>query len=202
MSGFVLRLFLLISCFLGSLACAQGGRNGQQVPVNRLVRLDEIEAEAVNSPEYEVDVRGMSVQGDGRKEWLMVRAEYRTAQEWFDEVTVTFYVVLRGDPENMPEGSKPVNMFTGTVTYINVPQGEHEATMFLDANTFARYGEPTHVAALINIRGELAAGGADPESSARAQWWNQESPHEISLLPRNETPWAFIEIDKHDTIKP
>ena len=176
---------------------------GPEIPPSQMIRLRSIEAKTINSPEYSVDVRSESVKRDGSLKWLMVEAIYDTMPKWTDEITLTFYVVLEGKPEDLPEGAKKFNLFSGSVTVVNVPKTkEAETTMFLDPYTLARYGEPTHVAVVINIDGQLAAGMAEPSSSAESQWWTKETPNQTPLLTRDKTPYAFVEIDKQNTIKP
>jgi len=176
---------------------------GPEIPPSQMIRLRSIEAKTINSPEYSVDVRSESVKRDGSLKWLMVEAIYDTMPKWTDEITLTFYVVLEGNPEDLPEGAKKFNLFSGSVTVVNVPKTkEAETTMFLDPYTLARYGEPTHVAVVINIDGQLAAGMAEPSSSAESQWWTKETPNQTPLLTRDKTPYAFVEIDKQNTIKP
>ena len=189
---------LLAVLFFGLSIHAQAP--GRQIPVDQLIRLGDVEAEGVSTPQFDYNVRGMSTKRDGRMEWLMVRAEYRTAKEWTDEVTITFYVVLRGDEDDLPEGAGNPNMFTGTVTYVNVRKGDHEATMFLDPNTFERYGEVVAAAAVVSIEGQDAGFMADPRP--QNPWWETQTPVATPLLDRSESPWALIEIEKHGTLQP
>jgi len=194
---------LVRSFVLTFLACAGGSllaQNTPEIPVSQLIRVQDVDAGSVNTPQYDVSVRGMSIQRDGRRDWLMARAEYKTSQEWTDEITVTFYVVLKGDPDDLPEGARPLNMFSGTVTYMNVKKGDHVATMFLDPNTFERFGDIEAVAVIFNIDGQLAGGATEP--STNVKWWERESPNAIPLLNRSESPWALIEMERHETIKP
>ena len=197
-----LRLLLPIALLAGVTIGTAQESPPQRVPVSQLIRLDDLEAESVKTPEYNPKVSGMSVQRDGRRSWLQLRVDFRTAPEWMDEVTFTFHVALQGDPEDMPQGSEAVNMFTGTVTYINIPRGDHRATMYLDPNTFLRYGDVRAVAVVANVGGELAGGLVEPESSAASEWWKKRTANSIPLMPRNETPYAFVEIDRQETVKP
>lgn len=174
-----------------------------EIPVTQMIRLRTVEAKPVSSPQYAVDIRAESIKRDGSLKWLMVKAVYDTYPNWTDEITLTFYVVLKGKPENLPVGAKEINLFSGTVTVVNVPKSkEAETAMFLDPYTLARYGEPTHVAVVMNINGQLAAGMAEPAASAASQWWTKETPNQTPLLTRDKTPYAFVEIDKQNTIKP
>lgn len=198
----VSRLVFLTALFMGGSFCAAQEAQPPRVPANRLIDLRDVEADELKSPEYRVDVSGMSVQRDGRREWLQVRLDFRTAPEWLDEVTLTFHLALQGDPDDMPPGSEAVNMFTGTVTYINVPEGDHQATLYLDPHTFLRYGDVRAVAVVANINGELAGGIVDPESSAASRWWEKQTPNTVPLLARSDTPYAFVEVDRQLTVKP
>lgn len=179
------------------------GAQTPQINPAELINLDSIEAELIYSPKYAVDIRGKSVDRDGKLEWLMVKAEYDTVLQWTDEITFTFYVLLEGDVQNLPEGAEPMNIFSGTVTVVNVPRvRDGETTMFLDPYTLARYGKPTYVAVVVTIDGKTAAGMAYPESSTASEWWKKKTPNQTPLLTRDKTPYALIEIDKQNTIKP
>ncbi len=196
----LVRTFVLMSIAIA------GGRllaqNTPQVPASQLLRVEEVEAGNVKTPEYDVSVQGMSIKRDGRRDWLMARAEYKTAKEWTDEVTVTFHVVLKADPKDLPAGARPFNLFSGTVTYMNVKKGDHVATMFLDPNTFERYGKIEAVAVVFSVDGEEAEWKAEPQPRPDNLWWERESANAIPLLKRSESPWALIEMERHETIKP
>lgn len=171
---------------------------------SEMIRLRGISAEAISSPNYSYTLRGMSTSNDGRANWLRVMAEYDTAPDWIDEITFTFYVVLQGDEDDLPAGvTSRNNLFSGSVTYVHVPTARRMvADLFLDPNTFARFGRPTYSAVVVTINGENAAGMAEPASSAASQWWTRETPNEIPLLTRKETPFALVEHDRLPTIKP
>jgi hypothetical protein len=178
-----------------------------QTPPDRsaanLIRVTELEAEEIRSPQYDHSIRGTSTSRDGSLEWLQVRAEYATALEWTDQITFTFYVALRGEAENLPEGATPTNVFSGTVTLINVPQDkDHVVDMFLDPYTFARYGEVFAVAVQVEVNGQPAALSTEPESLASRRWWESESPNVIPLMNRYESPFRLIEIDKQGILQP
>jgi hypothetical protein len=171
--------------------------------VSQWIDLRGIEVSEVSSPDFDYSVRGMTTTKDGRKSWLRVMAEFDTAPVWIDELTFTFYVVLSGNADDLPEGAKQNNLFSGTVTYVHIPEARRVvADVFLDPNTFARYGKPTYSAVVVTINGQPAAGEANPASSAKTEWWKKETPNEIPLLSRKETPFALIEQDRLPTIKP
>lgn len=191
---------LFVTCLI---ACTFASAQSPQPPASQFIRLRELNAEPINSPHYDVNLRERSPQRDGRREWLQVIAEYDTALEWTDQITFTFYVALKGDPKDLPEGSKPTNVFSGTVTYVNVPKGSKQLVdMFLDANTFERYGEVFAVAIEVQLNGENAAFDTEPKNLAARRWWETETPNAIPLLPRSETPFQMVEIDRQGTQQP
>lgn len=172
-------------------------------PASNLLRVTELEAEEINSPQYDASVRGQSTSRDGRLEWLQVMAEYATSQKWTNQITFTFYVALRGDPEDLPQGASPTNVFSGSVTLINTPEGnEHVVDMFLDPYTFRRYGEVFAVAVEVEVDGQLAGVSVEPESLAARRWWESETPNAIPLVTRYDSPFRFIEIDKQGVLQP
>lgn len=185
------------------LCCIAPGLHAQvaapAVPVSRMIQIREVEARGEPTPEYSYRVRG-STKNDGKRDWLVARCEFDTAPAWIDEMTFSYYVVLQADASNLAPGADTVNLFAGKVTYMNVMRGRHESTMFLDPNTFARYGEYTHVAVVVDINGERAAVKANPDSNV--EWWTRKQPTATPLLRRDETPWRFIEVESHNTIKP
>lgn len=163
----------------------------------RSVRFD-----AVSTPDFQYNVRGVSTRRDGRRDWLQLTTEYDQDLPWLDELTISFYVVLNADQRNFPEGSPLVNMFTGSVTYQNIKRGRHRSTMFLDPNTLERFGRPSAVAVVYNVQGRPAGGDVQPQATAASRWWTTQTPHSIRLLNRSESPWALVEIEQFQTLKP
>lgn len=127
-------------------------------------------------------------------DWWRVVVDYETAPEWIDELEFTYYVYMK-DQSN--KGAEV--MFRGTVTYINVPKGRHLSDMFLHPNVLARLGRVEQVAVVVKAKGAMVA----TESTAQTpNWWDRFSPVDGVLLNRAQTPFAFIEFDSFDAIKP
>lgn len=168
----------------------------QQVPL--LVR--KVSTDTTVTPSYNVKVRGAN-KSDGRKTWLTLHTLYDTAPRWIDEVTFTYYVVLKAkSPEDVGPGGEQMNMFSNSVTYQNVKRGtKHESSMFMDPDTFERFGEVQAMAVVITIDGEVVAKIKQPESDK--DWWEGRPAHPSPLLRRDETPFRFIEMDYRPRIK-
>ena len=195
------RLSVFLSAILaGAWVCAQAP--APAAPAVSPITIGSVQATPVKTPEYGVSVSGMSTKRDGRQNWLMVSCEFDSAAPWQDEVTFTFYVALEARSADLKSGAPVKNVFSGSVTYMNVKHGRHQATMFLDHNTFERYGKVFAVAVEANIEGQAAGRSAQPASLAASQWWKTQTPFEIPLLRRDESPFRFVEIEGHNTIKP
>ena len=127
-------------------------------------------------------------------DWWRVMVEYETAPDWVDELEFTYYVYMK-DQSN--KGAEV--MFRGTVTYVNVAKGRHYSDMFLHPSTLARLGRVEQVAVVVKARGAVLA----TESTAQTpNWWDRFSPVEGVLLNRSQTPFAYVDYDLYEAIKP
>ncbi len=115
--------------------------------------------------------------------------------EWLDELTFTYYVLVRKKAGEQPK------LLKGDVTYINIAKGRGLlADIFLHPSTVARFGNVDRVAVLVSYRGQILAGESLPASSQR--WWEQLPPTEGLLLNRQQTPFAMVNFDDYEAIKP
>ena len=127
-------------------------------------------------------------------DWWRWMVEFETAPDWVDELEFTYYVYMK-DQSN--KGAEV--MFRGTVTYVNVAKGRHYSDMFLHPNTIARLGLVKQIAVVVKARGAVVA----TESTAtKANWWDGFSPVDGVLINRAQTPFAFIDYDLYEAIKP
>ncbi len=131
------------------------------------------------------------------KEWFRVFVEYDTEQEWIDELNFTFYVLVRG----RAQGADPVTLFKGETSYLHIPAGRrHQADMFIHPNIIARYGDVSQVAVEVRQSGRVIARSGKPEPTEA--WWERLAPRDGALLNRGQTPFALIDIDDYEIIKP
>ena len=147
---------------------------------------------ATKTPIYQASVR---TQASARSlDWWRVMVEYETAPEWIDELEFTYYAYL----EDQSNKNAPV-MFRGTVTYVNIPKGRHFSDMFLHPNVVARMGAVKQIAVVVKAKGATVA----MESTAtRANWWDGFSPVDGVMMNRSQTPFAFVDFDTYEAIKP
>ena len=127
-------------------------------------------------------------------DWWRVAVEFETAPDWIDELEFTYYAYI----EDQSNKGAPV-MYRGTVTYVNVAKGRHMSDMFLHPNTIARMGLVKQIAVVVKAKGAVVA----TESTAqRPNWWDGFPPVDGVLLNRAQTPFAFVDYDLYEAIKP
>ena len=148
--------------------------------------------EKVKTPVFRTAVQGQT--SARQPDWWHAVVEYETSPEWIDELEFTYYAYL----EDISNKGTPV-MFRSTVTYVNVARGRHVSDVFLHPGTIARMGLVKQVAVVIKAKGAVVA----TESTATtANWWDKFSPVDGVLLNRAQTPFAFIDYDLYEAIKP
>ena len=90
-------------------------------------------------------------------------------------------------------------MYRSVVTYVNVAKGKHLSDMFLHPSTLARLGRVEQVAVVVKAKGAVVA----TDSTAKTpNWWDRFSPVEGVLLSRAQTPFAVVDYDMYEQIKP
>ena len=127
-------------------------------------------------------------------DWWRVMVDFETAPDWIDELEFTYYAYI----EDQSNKGAPV-MFRGTVTYVNVAKGKHVSDMFLHPNTIARLGLVKQIAVVVKARGAVVA---TESTAAKPNWWDGFSPVDGVLISRAQTPFAFVDYDLYEAIKP
>ncbi len=157
------------------------------------VQIKRIELKKRPTPQYQLSVNQMN--GKSR-DWVGVTTEFDTEAPWTDELTFTYFVLVRGKQVGAPKQS----MFRGKVTYVNIEKGRgHKSDVFLHPSTLARFGDVEKVAVLVEANGKLMAGDSLPKANLR--WWEQMTPVDGMLLNRTQTPFAMINFDDYEAVK-
>jgi hypothetical protein len=176
-------------------------------PASQLVRVRSVKAETIGSPEVDIRITGGGSPNQGKRPWLRIRAEYDTAELWSDEITFTFYALLKAKrQEDVGPTGKQFNLFRGSVTYVDVPKGSrHYSDMFLHPDTYTRFagadkGAVEKVAVVVSVGGQMAAVLSDPADNRR--WWDEHAPMPATLLNLEQTPYLLLNLDDHHQIKP
>jgi len=80
-----------------------------------------------------------------------------------------------------------------------VPKGRHFSDMFLHPNVVARMGPVKQIAVVVKVKGATVAMDS---TATRANWWDGFSPVDGVMLNRSQTPFAYIDFDSFEAIKP
>lgn len=180
--GFLLPLELL--------AQQAGGSGDNQLRIRRL------EADMVRAPSYQISGGQRSMRS---RDWLQVQTQFETRPEWIDELTFTYHIVLR-NPRPGPNTPEFV-LFRGESAYVNIARTrEGQSTVFLHPSTVERFGSVFRVGVVITSQGRVL--GMESSPSADGRWWEQLTPREGFVMRRNQTPWAFVNVDDFEAIRP
>lgn len=158
------------------------------------LRIRRLEGEMVRAPQYQV----RAGQAPRRtREWLQVRTEFQTAPEWIDEMTFTYYIVLRN---RRPEPGEPEHrLFRGESSYINIARTrEGQSTVFLHPSTVERFGEMVQIGVVVTSGGRVIAMESNPSRDGR--WWEQLTPQAGMVLNRRDTPFAMVNFDDFEAV--
>ena len=133
----------------------------------------------------------------GQSRWLRIETQYDSGPEWADDVRLDYYVLM-GDAQQ-------AMLLTGSETYMSVPRGaNHTAVMFIHPRTVARFmksGQAVkQLTVLLQYQNRLADAKSLPANNTR--WWEQMTPTPGFLLSRIHTPWAVLDNDRYEVIKP
>ncbi len=160
------------------------------------------------------------------RRWIVLEAKYTTYAKWQDQLTFTWHVLLetKSATENKgnKEGLAPYSYFTTAVTYQNIPQGSHAASVCLHPSYLERFGEPKAVGLVItNAKGETLNGDCEseikgianhPKSLEQAFWNNNDVMNAQTkdgepmierrqgLMDRSKTIWALVNPNDYEQV--
>ena len=167
----------------GSLRVGPGGRVA--------VQIRKIEPSKVKTPEYQLQG---PVHGDHAR-LVPGRGLLRNRADWIDDLTFTYYVLMKPKTARLSTCCS-----RGDVTYVNIQKGKHKSDMYLHLEHLARYGDVQQVAVVLTTQGRVVAMESLPASQQR--WWEQLTPMDGYVLNRMQTPFAMINFDDYEAIKP
>ena len=155
------------------------------------------------------------------RSWIVLESKYSTFAKWQDQLTFTWHVLLetKSATENKgnKEGLAPYSYFTTSVTYQNIPQGSHAASVCLHPSYLERYGEPKAVGLVItNAKGEILQGDSESEINGIAKhtkWWENQDimnkqqadgnpmiERRQGLMDRSKTIWALVNPNDYEQV--
>ncbi len=183
---------LVIGLGCGALVPAtQAQRDEEQI-----LRIRRLEGEMVRSPQYQISGGQRSRR---QRQWLQIRTEFETRPDWIDELTFTYYVVLRNPrPER---GQEEFVLFRGESRYVNIERTrDGTSVMYVHPSTVERYGEVFRVGVVVASDGRMVAMESSPPGEGR--WWEQLRPQDGYVLHRMDTPFAMVNFDDFEASPP
>lgn len=174
----------------GSASAQQAG--GAASLTSDIIRIRKMTPSTERTPIYRTTSPGNT--STRARDWWRVVVEFETRPDWIDELEFTYYAYVKDQSNKNAEV-----MFRGGVTYVNIPKGRHLSDMFLHPGTLERMGRVEQVAVVVKHKGAVVA----IDSTAQTpNWWERFSPLDGVLLNRAQTPFAFIDFDLFNAIKP
>ena len=153
------------------------------------------------------------------RSWIVVETKYTTYTKFLDQLTFTWHVVLETKSAKENKGNKmglaPYSYFNTTVTYYNIPQGSHAASVCLPPSYLELYGEPKAIGfEVTNQNGDVLAGDTVSELKVikpHTKFWEQDNFKDAmggekpsierrqGLVDRSKTIWALVNPNDYET---
>lgn len=160
------------------------------------------------------------------RSWIVLESKYTTYAKWQEQLTFTWHVLLetKSATENKgnKEGLAPYSYFSTAVTYQNIPQGSHAASVCLHPSYLERFGEPKAIGLVItNAKGEVLAGNCESEikgiphhpKTLDEAFWNDQKimnangadgnpmiERRQGLQDRSKTIWALVNPNDYEQV--
>lgn len=191
-----------------------------------LIKDAEVRMRFVETPLYKANVSSTRVTD---AKWLQIMISYTMPEKkasedrfvWIDEMTIEYEVLLPSEYK----GKKVMALFKGAVTFwaVEMDGQTHKSTAFIPPQILKRYAQADmqlrgstakELQAMVTFytkeKQRLGRHYSVPRGSTKItvakNFANAANPLttlkiENSILPRNLTPWAFLDFDSYDLIK-
>lgn len=154
------------------------------------------------------------------RRWIVLETKYTTFGKWQDRLTFTWHVLLetKSATENKgnKEGLAPYSYFTTSVSYQNIPQGSHAASVCLHPSYLERYGEAKAIGLVItDAKGEVLEGSSISEIKgikSKTKFWEDNEimnaqkdgepmiERRQGLMDRSKTIWALVNPNDYEAV--
>lgn len=186
---------------IGSDGLAQGTARGREGDGRLVLKLRELTGTGpravLKSPDAGASRRSAT------REWVELGVQYDTQPEWIDEVSLSYFVLLR-HARNNPE----FTLLKGSVTYLDVARGaSHLGVAYVRPAALARYGEVAAVAVEVRVKGEvldtLSIGRLAAGKPLPSDWWKSPNfiPKDGYIVEKSKTPFVLVNFDEYEALK-
>jgi hypothetical protein len=184
------------------------GKASSQVKIRRLSGLGQ--KGFVKTPSFKTSANAASQQPD---DWAEIKVVFDVLEkEWLDELTFHYYVLTLKDAAG---GGKAYSLYETVVRYVDIEPGRktHTSTAYLRPAAHKRFGQVVAIGVEISHNGKTVAEDSAEDGlpvPAGQRWWRIPAvvdgkgvtKREGYLLNRNQSPFALVNIEDFDTIKP
>ena len=129
-------------------------------------------------------------------DWMQLDVRYETMPEWVDELTMTFYVLMKTTDQK-----EPFALLKGKATFVHIAKGTHVAIAYVAPQLLHRYGKVEGAAVEFEFQGRPVASDSTAGETYK-KWLQQLSPKENHVLQPAETPFAPLDWDCFEMLKP
>jgi hypothetical protein len=151
-----------------------------------------VASSVVRSPE--VQAKSYTSMNPKKADWFQIACEYETKPEWTEEITLTFYALVKtGDPK------EAFILLKNEETFVHLARGKHRAHAYIHPSLLRRYNKIEGYAVEVRYQGRPV--GADPSDGAQ-KWIARLSPKEGHILMPKDTPFAHLDYDAFEMVKP
>jgi len=201
------KRFISLSVSFGLCLMASGQL---EVSQEAKFKVEDPEFEELQSPE----INDGNAKNFKPKDWLEIEVKFSAevqpsaapADDYLDQITINWHVVVKGQDRKVYKISK-------SVTHVNIPLNEDLfASVYLSPNTLRRItGNPkASKSDLEAIGGEIAWKGKMVgffSYGEKAGWWRKplkgvEATSKFPLLDKSQTPFAPLWYDRYAEVKP
>ena len=202
--------------FLAAVIAAQA-----QQPLNTEVRITKVEVAFVESPKLMANTYSKKSAAGKAASWIEVETTFeripaKTSPKFAEELTFNYYILLKNQ---LVSPDKKQTLLTGSVTHVSVPDGKDlHSCIYVTPRTLAKMFDgksPVNVAQAVVDAGVTVTGkdgllaafawkGGTVVAKEGKGWWDNAiyTPKPGFLLNKSETPFAPLEWDYFESIKP
>jgi len=183
---------------------ASSGAVAAEGEVVRIRKLRGLSAQdKIRTPNYQTDLTGPTKPA---KEWVNISVSYDTYPEIIEELTFRFYVLAGKRVAGSP--APAYTFYQANVTYLDIEAGRgHEGSVLLRPPALKLHGDLIAVAVEVYHKGEVVGQESDGPRDFAADWWKKVDQPGVTaragyLLPRSQTPFAFVNPDDYEYARP
>ncbi len=183
--------------WIGAVALVAGLAGEGRGQTEEDIRIRRLQVNRARTPRYQA--ANVSVTGTTR-DWAELRVDYVMRPDWTDTLDITWYALVRNPQDVARATQQQFTLYRGEIGYAQVARGNRSAVAYLHPSTVSRFGSPEAVAVVFSVQGRVIA--IDSNQGGGQRWWERFSPVEGFIFNRLQTPFAMVNFDDFELIRP